>query len=390
MKWVTTAIALGSSVWIVSPILTLTACATQADDPPQPKTASVQKRAVTIRADGALQKNGHPFFPVGFYHVSWKVSPTKQIKHLEEIAAAGFNLIHASATDFKSYATFLHRAKSLGVSVITEHHFDPITFTKYFKNEPAILAWNIADDVDGGRWTPAQVFQLHHQLRNVDPNHPTYISGYSTRLQTFVQYANVIGRQSYPIRFHTGAELARTLPEIAEISSALPDRPPRALLANLQLFAWSAVPGQQGTAPDALEVRNMTYQALLGGAKGLLYYTYYDSAWYLPDRPKLWDGLKSLNRQIKGLSPWLLNGRFQRLKFADERLKGGIWSLNGRHLTVILNTSQHQGLPAKFLTPFPKAKTIKSLFQTKLPLQRSGETLHLIIPPKMVQVYEMS
>ncbi len=370
-------LTLGSIVWMGLPLLPLAGCTAQA-------------HTVKLRADGVILKNGRPFFPIGFYHVSWNATPTGQLKHLQEIAASGFNLVHASATDLQSYAAFLRKANALGVSVISEHHFEPVAFVQRFKNEPAVLAWNLADDVDNGKRSPAQVMTLQRTVRAADPNHPTYISGYSKGLQQFAQCADILGRQSYPIRQHTSAELSSVYPEMTEISSVLVGQPSRALFANLQIFPWAiAKPGQQGDVPDPLEVRNMTYQALLGGAKGILYYTYYDESWYLPEHRALWLGLKALNQELKMLSPWLLEGRYQPLKFTKIALKGGTWSSNHRTLLVVVNTSQQEDFEEQVLHSWTQGQAIKPLAHA-LPVRSfSGKNLTLTIPAKTVQIYEI-
>ncbi len=370
----------GSGLWLGLPLFPLLNCA-----------ASPPFHKVSIRSDGVLLKNRRSFFPLGLYHVSWDASPATQRQHLREIAAAGFNVVHASAKDWESYARFLRQANALGVSVISEHHFDPVAFVQRFKNEPAILAWNLADDVDNGRWTPAQVLSLHRQIRAADPNHPTYISGYSKGLSQFAQCANIVGRQSYPIRRHTTAELSSVSIDMAETAKAVLGRPQGVLFANLQAFAWStAKPGQQGSAPDGSEMRNMTYQTLLGGAKGILYYTYYDDTWYLPDHPKLWQEIKTLNQQVKSLAPWFLEGSYRFLSFPRTNLKGGIWTLNQRHLLVVVNTSTQQSEPAFVQGSWIQIKSIQPLYQTPVAQQLSGVKLRLSLPPKAVQIYEIN
>lgn len=369
----------GSGLWMGLPLFPLVNCA-----------ASTPFHTVSVRSDGVLLKNRRSFFPLGLYHVSWDASPATQRQHLQEIAAAGFNVVHASAKDWESYARFLRQADSLGISVISEHHFDPVAFVQRFKNEPAILAWNLADDVDNGRWTPAQVLTLHRQLRAADPNHPTYISGYSKGLSKFAQCANILGRQSYPIRQHTTAELSSVSIDMAETAKALLGRPQGVLFANLQAFAWStAKPGQQGSAPDVSEMRNMTYQALLGGAKGILYYTYYDDTWYLPGHPKLWQEIKTLNQQVKSLAPWFLEGHYRPLAFSGTKLKGGIWTLNQRHLLVVVNTSTQHSEPAFVQGSWIQIKSIQPLYQAPMAQRFSESKLRLSLPPKAVQIYEI-
>lgn len=374
---ITTLLAIASSLWVTSALLPVPICAAQA-----------KPHQIGLRANGSLSIDRRPFFPIGLYHVSWGVSPMKQIEHLEDIAAAGFNTVHASANDWKDYTKFLQRANQLGVYVLSEHHGDPLEFTQEFKNEPAVLAWNLADDVDNGKRTSTEVMALNRKIKAADPNHLTYISGYSKDLQNFAQCANILGRQSYPIREHTTEELSKTYSEIAEIADAKLGGDRQALFANLQVFPWSSAdPSQKGTVPEVPEVRNMTYQAILAGAKGILYYTYYDETWFLPDRAPLWQGLKSLNQEVRSLSPFFLDGKFQRLKLASENLKGGIWVNGKKSLWMVVNTSVDQSQQA--IIQKRKIQTITPLFGSPTVQQSAGGTVAIELPPKAAYLYQI-
>ncbi len=342
---------------------------------------------IELRANGSLLIDRRPFFPIGLYHVSWGMSSMEQVKHLEDIAAVGFNTIHASANDWKDYTKFLQRANELGVYVLSEHHGDTLEFTQYFKNEPAVLAWNLADDVDNGKRTATEVMALNRKIRAADQNHLTYISGYSKDLQKFAHCASILGRQSYPIREHTTEELSKTYFEIAEIASSRSGKSQQALFANLQVFPWSAAgPPQQGTVPEVPEVRNMTYQSILGGAKGILYYTYYDETWFLPDHAPLWQSLKSLNQEVQSLSPFFLNGTFQRLTLASENLKGGIWVNGNKSLWVVVNTSVEQSQQA--IVQGKQNQTLAPLFGSLPGQHNPNGTVTLTLPPKAVHLYQ--
>jgi len=58
----------------------------------------------------------------------------------------------------------------------------------------------------------------------------------------------------------------------------------------------------------------MTYLALAHGAKGLIYYCYYDMR-VLPQYAEMWTGMKKIASEVKALSPVLLSrttsGRFR-------------------------------------------------------------------------------
>jgi hypothetical protein len=62
---------------------------------------------------------------------------------------------------------------------------------------------------------------------------------------------------------------------------------------------WSRVP-----TPE--EERNMVYQCLVHGARGLVFYTYWDGRFAMADHPKLWIMMQRLAREVKQLAPALL------------------------------------------------------------------------------------
>ena len=61
-----------------------------------------------------------------------------------------------------------------------------------------------------------------------------------------------------------------------------------------------------GRAPTYEEGRCMTYLALTHGAKGLIYYCYYDLR-VLPQYQEMWGWMKSIAAEVKALSPMLLS-----------------------------------------------------------------------------------
>lgn len=369
-------LALSSAIWIGISSFPLTACAAP--------------RQISLSSKGTVLIDRRPFFPLGFYHVSWGLSSEAQIKHLEEIAAAGFNVVHASANDWRSYETLLDRANDLGVYIMSEHNSEPLEFVDYFKTKPALLAWGLADDVDNGKRNPAEVQSLHRKIRAADPNHLTYISGYSKDLQKFVQCASIVGRQSYPIRQHSSAELSRVYPEMSEIRRSMTNPSQQTLFANLQVFPWSvAKPGQEGTVPILSEVRNMTFQSLLAGAKGILYYTYYDETWLLSSQTELWQELKALNLQVQSFSPFLLEGTFRPLTLSSPDLKGGVWTKGQEGLLAIVNTSMQTPQKALVQKSWQQTQGIEPL-SGSLPLQRlANGTLEVILPAQAVYLYRI-
>lgn len=300
-----------------------------------------QVKGVTI-VKGITTVNGKPLFPFGFYHVSWQSTAAERIKAMQNIAKAGFNTIHVSSTtdinDQSSYGDFLDQSAQKGIYVITEQQINLQNVVKEFKHKPAVLAWNIADDVNDGKQTPHDIRQLHHKIKSLDYKHITYISGYSDEIYKFGNISDIIAMQSYPIG--NNDEISSTYRRVS-LTRETVEPFNGTVYANIQAFAWSDSQERikHLVIPTFNEVRNMTYQALVAGVKGIIYYTYYDRSWYLPDHPQLWEGLKSLVPEINTMTPFLLQGSWRKIDVNYQNVFGAIWVLNDKALVIITNAS---------------------------------------------------
>jgi hypothetical protein len=343
-----------------------------------------------IRSDGTTLLKGKPFFPFGFYHVSWYSSSDTLLADLQTIAAGGFNTVHASAAFPDTYQVVLDTAHTLGLQLITEDG-SPELAARY-GSHPAVLAWNIADDVDNGKQDPNAVAAKNQAVGNADRRHLTYVSGYSSNLPAYVNTAGVLAMQSYPIAFGHDDEISATYPQVAILTNAVRTCN-RAAYANVQSFNWAiANPQTPGVrSPTSAEVRNMTYQAIVAGVKGILYYTFVDRDWNLPrDSPQLWDGLKALVPEIKHLSPYLLNGRVTPIQTGHPKVFAGFWQLGQEAILIVVNAS-YQSSPSLSLTLPVQAKSQQILFsdQPAIAQKPAPNQLLLGLKPLNVIVYQM-
>lgn len=326
-----------------------------------------KQRIVEIRADGTTLIDNKPFFPFGFYHVSWESTAQERKLALRDMAAAGFNTIHASATNLDDYGEFLDEAERLGVYVLTEQNsIGLLNLINAFKQKPAVLGWSIADDVDNGKWSVDNLLKSHQQAKTAAPNHITYVSGYSNKIQQFANCSDVIARQSYPIKWRKPEELPATYSDISDARAAA-GKFNRSTYANLQTYNWDSHPSKKydgSQAPTFQEVRNMTYQALLAETKGIIYYTYHDSSWHLPDHPDLWEGVKSLVPELKSISPLLLDGNFQKIDPKMSNIVAGIWTNKNQGVAVVVNSNY--GKPREVALELPIAvREARSMFQDR-------------------------
>jgi hypothetical protein len=303
-----------------------------------------------VRSDRTTLIKEKPFFPFGFYHVSWENSANNQMRigDWQEIAEAGFNAIYLSSPWENVYEEVLDEAVKLGLQVIAENIISRSQIIDTFKNKSAVFGWSIADDVDDGRYSTQQVCDFYRQAKTANPDRLTYISGYTDDLGRFAQCSDLIARQAYPIRTGIDSEISTVYSDISRTLQDMVrwkhDRHHRSIYANIQAFSWAEMEpdrpyNQEARAPTAQEVRNMTYQALLAGAKGIFYYTYHDEIWHLPDRPELWQGVKALVPEIQEIAPFLLDGDAWQIASDRENLLVGIWTLKERALLMLINNS---------------------------------------------------
>jgi len=307
-----------------------------------------QKPVSAVRQDGTLLLNGSPFFPFGFTNVAYYPSlDTQRMAALQALADAGFNTMY-QAIDLDD-DDFLNMAKELGISILAEFNalWPPDVIDRYV-NHPAILGWAIWDDVGSGPHTPEQVCEFGDLVRTHDPSRMTYMSGgWPKKIGQFSACADTAALQSYPIPVQAYATAPgyptpeSPLGAVHYAFSQARDNAGEGVvkpnLANLQAFAYQGL-----REPTPTEVRNMTYQALVNGVKGILYYTWRDGAWLITDHDELWQGIQSLVPEIKMLEPVLLNGTRKILPTGFSDVVAACWSLKSQLYIVVINTSEAQ------------------------------------------------
>lgn len=292
--------------------------------------------AETAVRDGRIEVDGQRFFPLGLYHVSFYGSRERKLADLKEVAAGGFNLMDLSLD--QRDGPLLEAAAKAGIYVLPEFNGEPHALMRQFKNSAAIFGWSIADDADSGRHTPEQIAAKDANAKKIDPAHLTYISC-GIRSAPFVKSADVVAVQVYPVGSSgLGADpLELVFKHIDEaVRAAAPVGRP--VIANVQCGRVY----RGARAPAIADVRNMSYQALVAGARGILYYTYFDGLWDMRTQPELWAGMKALAGELKENAPVWLNGKRAPLVTGEKALLAAQWRDGGGALVVVVNTARRR------------------------------------------------
>lgn len=350
----------------------------------------------SIREDGTIMVNNQPFFPFGLYHDSsyisdWYGSNTKRLEDLKVISAAGFNTIRPQVGgNYDADVAFLNEAQSNGIYVLSSFNYDKRTkIVDRYKFHPAILGWEIVDDVDhpNNAYSVGGVIDWKSEIKSTDSNRITYVSGaFPTRIEPFFNLADVLGFQSYPIdndpnvtkplRSHYYA--LKSVTEAARRNN-------QSIIANLQTFAWRNI------APSPKQLRNMTYSALINNVKGIIYYSYFYPGWELSENSALWNELKSLVPEIKQLNSVLLEGSWKRLNSGTENLFAAQWTYNESIYVVALNASPTDIIETSISIPEAVNGSVEALFSNRPQgmIFNQGK-LSGSIQPEDVHVYKLS
>lgn len=254
------------------------------------------EKTVYIDEDGFTIKNGKRFFPLilfigeGPKGGNWASSDD----NLKRIAKAGFNSVmsyyYGDRNDIDDFfvATRKHNLnvvfnlKDIHDGLHTYRRVDEpainraMNIVSTFKNENNLLAWYINDEMGLGKYSSLE--SLYSGVRTEDYNHPVYQVEYEVdNFKYLKEFSDIIGTDPYPVdkknvnSLGLVSDLTRKTVEIAGKE--------KGIWQVIQLVDLTFAGRKEARAPTFQEMRNMTYQALIGGATGLSFYNYH-WLWY--------------------------------------------------------------------------------------------------------------
>ena len=133
----------------------------------------------------------------------------------------------------------------------------------------------------------------------------------------------------------------------------------------------------------------MTYLALAHGARGLIYYCYYDLR-VLPQYPQMWAWMKSIAAEVKSISPVLLSpddrGPVLVLP-SNAGLHTKLKQQGGRLYLIAVNTARTESAVTFRLGPLPAPRATVLFEHRTVPLNLNSLTDNF--PPLAVHVYDL-
>ncbi len=294
--------------------------------------AEVHHKKVYLDRKNAAIVDGKPFFPLGFYSGGTS-------SHMEEIADSPFNCILDYGTNTRAKSdmlAYMDRMQKRGLKLIyclndlypTANYvksWEGLTgnltienaVVKAYQNHPALLAWYINDEIPAP--LAPNLLQYYRSVRSADPDHPCYMVHCNRyALPYFADSTDIMGIDPYPIPKNPVTEVSSFLDFCNSTSK---HHKPTWVVP--QVFGWyqysdenlnrGRIPTEEelksGRAPSYSESRCMTYLSLVHGAKGLIYYCYYDMR-ALPQYNEMWEGMKKIAGEVRTLSSVLLEGDY--------------------------------------------------------------------------------
>lgn len=289
-----------------------------------------------IDDNNRLIVDGNAFFPIGLYVVQW-LTDTGQIN---EISGSGFNTLvnyNINNGTNSQITTYLNNLQSRNLKLI----YSLAEYIPYngetakcgainaasmaqkvssFKGHPAVISWYLNDErgsfVQADQAFCIQQLEAGYQTIAVNdpgldgrPDHPVWsVHWYTGWLRPQAHTTDVLGMDTYPI-----AHFANPMDEVKRVAGAAAqvgaekDKP---FWMVLQIFSWRDYPWDSryktGRPPTRKEMRAMTYLATNRGAKGLIYYSYFDIR-NDADYAERWPQIKGIAAEISELSPVFLS-----------------------------------------------------------------------------------
>jgi hypothetical protein len=272
------------------------------------------------RFTGGMVVNRRPFFPFGFYCYS----PVHQTLPEEEVVK-GFNMISPyqnilprTITERKAY---MDRCALLGMKVhynllsvsggggvvsspedITDEEKRRLLINEIqtFKDHPALLAWYIADEPTGNGKTPGELLDIYNIVKENDPWHPVSIV-FNAPFLSSKKYANsldIVMADPYPVPNGPVSIVGETAKQLNEEFSG----------AKAVWFVPQAFGGSEWwpREPTLQEVRSMTYQSIIMGARGIQYFIRQGLNAF-PKSTATWGECGRIAMEVAEMTPWLLS-----------------------------------------------------------------------------------
>lgn len=315
--------------------------------------------SIYLDAEGFTIRDGERIFPFGIYigkaekQGIWK----DEQFHLDRIKEAGFNTVLSYVHgDTPNVGAYLDKLDNLGLHAIFSlsylydgHQFySPVRgqrashrvaeLVSELKDKPALLSWYTGDEIELSHLLAAK--ENYDLIKRIDSAHPVFqVTNKLAQIPQLLRVTDVVGTDPYPI----GKSSSPNLGMVSEWTSAAVKAAEgkKSVWQVVQIFNKVAF---EGNLPDGFadptvdQIRNMLYQSIIKGAKGILFYAYHP----------LWYGINSEGKAE--FSEEIYNRRWKEISIVAKEFSEVIPMILANNVTTIPNLKADEGVIHKAWT----------------------------------------
>ena len=292
--------------------------------PPQPVSVS---QSVTLDRKGRMLVNGKKFFPVGIFTNRNKTAKhLPLLRELQLLADGGFNCIlpydgleyrmpeDKSPDKEEALRKVLDHLQKLNLKMLPSLDYVRKSdlprmrrIVTKLRNHPAVLSWYLYDEPPLRE--REKLRKLCRELNLLDPRHP--LTGVSLMADGSALYAgtsNIYAFDNYPIYGNTEniSGLSRGLKQFHD---GIASGGGASFWFVPQWFSWECYASTRSSTlyrwPTLEESAAMSLLSIIHGAKGLLFYSFFDM-FKFGDFEKQWPQLRRLVKMMNDFVPFAL------------------------------------------------------------------------------------
>ena len=334
---------------------------------------------VVFDTDGTMRINDNSTFPVGI--ITGNLDPGV----ISELHSAGFNFVLPANPLSESYP--IHRARSLlnqchdqGLGVVLElksvgHPLNLRRTVLTFRDHPAVLGWHLFEEPVYPQFTLDEIDTTWRMLKQIDPYHFFDVIDWSySTLERYAPWSSVLIPDRYPIGPEPVVPLVRLIGQqvrtVRQAASTLRPIAPGGVKPVWTCLQTMTLKMGIDRAPTEAEIRAQTYESIVAGARGIMYFEYY---W--AKRSKTFEFVAKQVREVRELTPVLIDENPVRQAETEAPVDTWLKRHDGYDFLIAVNESE-QRLDAKLNLPGASALgKIEVLFEKRsLPAQGGGFT----------------
>lgn len=329
---------------------------------------------VYIDDEGFTVKNGKRIFPYGVYIGKGDDQGIMKdfSRHLQQIKDGGFNTVLSYYYGNRSNAnaqSYLKLADQIGLNVIysfSDFYDGSPNYADYnvrandrlgqlveaLKNEPALLSWYIADELPLSYIVAAE--RNYQKIKSIDVDHPVYqVTDKPAWLPDLQHVSDVIGTDPYPVNTSTNANL-KMVTDWTKPTIGFPNKGVWQVVQAFNKGLFNSQNRESYVHPTEQQVKNMVFQSIIGGAKGILLYGYHHLAYRYDvkkgafvvsqqDFEQNWAQLLNINKEMATIIPVVLENQIVTINVQENpNVQHRAWRYQNDIYLMLANTSKQE------------------------------------------------